>query len=229
MTIPLYFFREGLYFEDNFLKDTDIMHLTGYTDALDLYYEHLAGRVPAAEKPKLQSPDEYRKLISNIEAIGKEGFTKVTTALLDCDSETFEYVLSGLEELRRRFAEDGRDHDLSLLFKDQNRGVTFLITRDLSPSFWAKVASYCELKMYQTKNAEWILVATQLLENGDETFDFRVYNKEWEYDPELEPKVEQRKRQAVARYLEKNRKIGRNEPCPCNSGLKYKKCCGRVV
>ncbi|MNF05860.1 hypothetical protein D3C80_2056860 [compost metagenome] len=22
-------------------------------------------------------------------------------------------------------------------------------------------------------------------------------------------------------------KIGRNEPCPCGSGLKYKKCCGK--
>ena len=22
-------------------------------------------------------------------------------------------------------------------------------------------------------------------------------------------------------------KINRNDPCPCNSGLKYKKCCGR--
>ena len=24
-----------------------------------------------------------------------------------------------------------------------------------------------------------------------------------------------------------NKKIGRNEPCPCGSGKKYKKCCGR--
>ena len=24
-------------------------------------------------------------------------------------------------------------------------------------------------------------------------------------------------------------KVGRNDPCPCGSGLKYKKCCGRVV
>ena len=24
-----------------------------------------------------------------------------------------------------------------------------------------------------------------------------------------------------------NRKVGRNEPCPCGSGRKYKKCCGR--
>ena len=23
-------------------------------------------------------------------------------------------------------------------------------------------------------------------------------------------------------------KIGRNEPCPCGSGMKYKKCCGKA-
>ena len=23
-------------------------------------------------------------------------------------------------------------------------------------------------------------------------------------------------------------KVGRNDPCPCGSGKKYKKCCGRV-
>ncbi|HBE45645.1 MAG TPA: hypothetical protein DDW17_09465 [Deltaproteobacteria bacterium] len=26
-----------------------------------------------------------------------------------------------------------------------------------------------------------------------------------------------------------NKKIGRNDPCPCGSGKKYKKCCGKVV
>jgi preprotein translocase subunit SecA len=24
----------------------------------------------------------------------------------------------------------------------------------------------------------------------------------------------------------KDKKMGRNDPCPCGSGLKYKKCCG---
>jgi len=28
-------------------------------------------------------------------------------------------------------------------------------------------------------------------------------------------------------YVRKNKKIGRNEPCPCGSGKKYKNCCGR--
>ena len=34
--------------------------------------------------------------------------------------------------------------------------------------------------------------------------------------------------QVIAEPLVKlDRKIGRNEPCYCNSGKKYKKCCGR--
>ena len=31
----------------------------------------------------------------------------------------------------------------------------------------------------------------------------------------------------VKTYKRKGKKIGRNDPCPCGSGLKYKKCCGR--
>lgn len=28
-------------------------------------------------------------------------------------------------------------------------------------------------------------------------------------------------------YRRETKKIGRNDPCPCGSGKKYKKCCGR--
>jgi preprotein translocase subunit SecA len=31
---------------------------------------------------------------------------------------------------------------------------------------------------------------------------------------------------AVATAIRKGEKIGRNDPCPCGSGKKYKKCCG---
>ncbi len=33
------------------------------------------------------------------------------------------------------------------------------------------------------------------------------------------------RREAIVGML--NQKAGRNDPCPCQSGLKYKKCCGR--
>jgi uncharacterized protein YecA (UPF0149 family) len=30
-------------------------------------------------------------------------------------------------------------------------------------------------------------------------------------------------------YRRSEPKVGRNEPCPCGSGKKYKLCCGRVT
>lgn len=28
-------------------------------------------------------------------------------------------------------------------------------------------------------------------------------------------------------YIREEAKVGRNDPCPCGSGKKYKKCCGK--
>jgi SEC-C motif-containing protein len=33
---------------------------------------------------------------------------------------------------------------------------------------------------------------------------------------------------AAPQYRRETPKVGRNEPCPCGSGRKYKKCCGRA-
>lgn len=35
------------------------------------------------------------------------------------------------------------------------------------------------------------------------------------------------KEQKESTMIRKEKKIGRNDPCPCGSGKKYKKCCGR--
>ena len=35
------------------------------------------------------------------------------------------------------------------------------------------------------------------------------------------------KEQKLSKTVVKGQKIGRNDPCPCGSGKKYKKCCGR--
>ena len=35
------------------------------------------------------------------------------------------------------------------------------------------------------------------------------------------------KEQKESTTIRKPKKIGRNDPCPCGSGKKYKKCCGR--
>ena len=36
-------------------------------------------------------------------------------------------------------------------------------------------------------------------------------------------------RREVEPFVRQDRKVGRNEPCPCGSGKKYKACCGRKI
>ena len=59
-------------------------------------------------------------------------------------------------------------------------------------------------------------------------------NAEWLYNLEQwndifseEKRKELYKEQKRSTTVVKEKKIGRNEPCPCGSGKKYKHCCGR--
>ena len=57
---------------------------------------------------------------------------------------------------------------------------------------------------------------------------------EWLYElPQWDKLLDEEKRKELYKaqkrsmIVVKGKKIGRNEPCPCGSGKKYKFCCGR--
>lgn len=55
-----------------------------------------------------------------------------------------------------------------------------------------------------------------------------LYNlPQWENHLTEERRKELYKEQKRSKTVVKGEKIGRNDPCPCGSGKKYKKCCGR--
>ncbi len=50
--------------------------------------------------------------------------------------------------------------------------------------------------------------------------------KKWVKEHEKELKQEQQQQQGKVQTIVKEKEPGRNDPCPCGSGKKYKKCCG---
>lgn len=55
-----------------------------------------------------------------------------------------------------------------------------------------------------------------------------LYNlPQWDKHLTEERRKELFKEQRQSKTVVKGEKIGRNDPCPCGSGKKYKKCCGR--
>ncbi|MGL4606075.1 MAG: SEC-C metal-binding domain-containing protein [Eubacteriaceae bacterium] len=51
--------------------------------------------------------------------------------------------------------------------------------------------------------------------------------EEWDNILTEEEKIELEKEYKRSKIVINEHKIGRNDPCPCGSGKKYKKCCGR--
>lgn len=55
-----------------------------------------------------------------------------------------------------------------------------------------------------------------------------LYNlEEWDNLLTPERRKELYKEQKLSGTVIKEKKVGRNDPCPCGSGKKYKYCCGR--
>ncbi len=57
-----------------------------------------------------------------------------------------------------------------------------------------------------------------------------LYNlPQWDDILYEEERAEITKKYRRSKTVVKGKKIGRNDPCPCGSGKKYKNCCGKVV
>jgi hypothetical protein len=223
----MYYLYEGLYFEDGGLKKATIVTPHAYTEDLDRYYDFLAKRVSSGEKPKIRISDEYKDFIIALESTGKYGFTRVTTTLLDFSSEMQQEILGNIKKMRETSLRDNHDHDFTMLLKEFKRGVMFSVAPAITPEYLEKMDHHCKLKMYQTRFDEWIIIYIDLSKEGSNLYDFRIYNDKWKYDMDMERRLERYKAWKMIEHNKSGKKIGRNDPCPCNSGLKYKKCCGK--
>jgi SEC-C motif-containing protein len=103
---------------------------------------------------------------------------------------------------------------------------------------WATESEWMGLKILSTdeksKDAAIEFIATYKTEEKvlehHETAHFRKDSAEnrWYFvDGEAELKEEGQDEAPPVQYVRESPKIGRNDPCPCGSGKKYKKCCGK--
>jgi len=222
----MYYLRDGLYFEDDRLKGLDHFKPHGYTEDLDRWYDFQAGRVSSGEKPRLEIPLEFQAVISRIELAFKPGFSEVTTALLDFDVAAMQSILDQAGDAKRLCSEDGKDRDLTMVLDRSGLGVTIYFAPGGQRKSMNRASRYCALKMYQWKATKWILLMVDD-ENDLGCGDFRIFNKEWQHDPRMEAELNSYRTARIEQYRASGQKLGRNDPCPCNSGLKFKKCCGK--
>jgi hypothetical protein len=190
---------------------------------------------PAArgERPKTQASsrlfhewknEQYDRLVEDLKRSGDPHFVDAVFMLFDFSGDSMDALVEGMLSAKETSQADGKEHSLATLAEETNAGISF-VTRPDDPNALAdKTFLYAQLKKYQTRATEWLGLGS--IATGERLADVVVYNREtWKPDPELEKRVEQLLGGGTAKRLTK--KIGRNEPCYCGSGLKFKRCHGR--
>ena len=125
---------------------------------------------------------------------------------------------------------DGKMHDLTFGFKEGS-GITFHCTDEPSNVAGPRLKSYCSLRKYREKASQWFGLC-MTFSGPDVRFGASLVFP-WSQDEQMDEKSKELKEalpidQALQTLMMKRsraRKISRNDPCPCGSGRKYKKCC----
>jgi uncharacterized protein YchJ len=220
------FLKDGLYFENDraSMKRLTRFAPIGYTVPIERYYEAQAGRIDPVEKPRLNTSPWILTLASAIQGLSKRDALYAAKVLLSLDGRQHEKIDAWAKQYDAVCERDHKAHTLTLLA----RGcvpIVFCITADSDAQQLAEQESYCELKVIQTGADELLGVFVEGY--ALRTVGFKMFTRAAACDPTLAQRLHHRSHAMVARHIQQHGTPGRNAQCPCNSGRKYKRCCGR--
>lgn len=171
------------------------------------------------------------RMIDKIEHEAHPDLIGLGFLLLDLNEDTVEQLDRGMKEIAHRTRADGRRHDFTLVFGAGEAGLTIHCNPTQGSDAIKALAEHCRRRKYVQRAANWFgLLVSET--DGLPKFSLAV-NFPWKRDPKMDIETHGMMisgNLGAALSPTNNRapdgtKIGRNDPCPCGSGKKFKKCC----
>lgn len=214
-----YHLTKGLYFDEKDFEEYSQFNLGNHTLDLDNWY---MGKTK--EKPSYKISDKLRSIIYEIEATGQHGFSDLTTMLLDFNSKAQEKFMDQLDKNLLDHIYDKKPHSNSNLDKYSDSGF-FVLTYNGDQTYYSQFKEYVEMKIYQWELQKGFILLRKY-QNKPEPLKLEIIKKGNINTDKAKMELDKHKREKVRNRLLESGKIHKNELCPCNSGKKYKKCCG---
>jgi hypothetical protein len=169
--------------------------------------------------------DDFNALVSQIKSSGIPGFTDAVYFLYDLAGDSADGLIKNIRDIKKRARVDGKKHDLSLIFDKGEAGISVVCQPDHPENLERNLLLHAHVRKYKTKANLWLAFGCMV--NDPNIVSLVAFTKApWTFDEELE--------QMSQSYLSSGKimkvdgsKPGRNETCPCGSGKKFKKCCGK--
>ena len=200
------------------------LQFDGYRTLIDDYYSAVIRGEPAAP-PRQEKPVRIAEIINFLNKSRKPGRSAVASFLLDAAGDHREAIAKLIDEQIKGNSKFGRprpfstygDHAFTLWTWSPpvQRNSVFALKHTMAVVAAAHEEQRLMIELEcdptgMVKDIHWSYVNLDGL-SADER-------------AEVEKAANELRRQRVE-AAKKDHKIGRNEPCPCGSGKKYKKCC----
>lgn len=229
----------GLYIKHNYynfqtegIPDDTKIKFDGYRNELDKYFTSLYHPNLIVEKPIQKIPEFFTSIINFVEKNEIFGRVQLVKYLLDFSSEAKEDFCEKFAYLVRRQKELNRMISLNSMGEgDDLRYSCFVYQKSISPISEKNVYDYVYTKIFWNNETDRALIIIYYDENNNlENIKFKLCGPsdiKAEDIEKFKKLGEQEAQQKLIFYKNKNKKIGKNVLCPCDSGKKYKKCCFR--
>ncbi len=168
------------------------------------------------------------RFVKEIEARPDPGTIDLGFMLLTLGEKTVVEVSKGIEELAKRAGADGTSHNLTIGLGKGRTGFTVHCNKDPIEIAGSSLQRHCHARKYTEHAQTWFGVCVK---PDDTSLRFGLnLDYPWERNDQMDALTKNMAKPGNLSALlnqsaQGERKIGRNEPCPCGSGKKYKKCC----
>ena len=168
------------------------------------------------------------RMVKAIEARPDPATIDLGFTLLTLGEDTVLEVSAGIEQLAKQGIADGKTHDVTVGLGTGGTGLTIHCNDDPIDVAGPALQRHCHARKYTEHAQTWFGVCVR---PRDQALRFGLnLDFPWEQDDTMDALTNNMGKSsnltALLRKAAKARtKVGRNDPCPCGSGKKYKKCC----
>jgi hypothetical protein len=158
------------------------------------------------------------RILKEIEARPDPGTVDFGFMLLTLGEDGVIEISKAIETIARKARADGQNHDLTVPMGKATAGLTAHCNDEPVSTAGPRLEGHCRLRKYAQKANGWYGICVK---PSDMSLRFGLsLNYKWQPDAEMDMPASH-----LRKFGRLGKKIGRNDPCPCGSGLKFKKCC----
>nr|WP_158085658.1 SEC-C metal-binding domain-containing protein [Henriciella aquimarina] len=162
----------------------------------------------------------FDRLISQIEREAHPTAIELGLLMLELDETSVREFNRYCDLMASNMNEGAEQQDFTMLFGKATSGITVHRSRRSDSEAKARLSAHCQIRKYISRSDVWFGIL--LSATGELTAAVQL-KQPWKYDPSLEEASKATRLNSAVASGQK--KPGRNSPCPCGSGKKYKRCC----